>query len=108
MIYTCAPTTVLPGEASRLMLDATLRELQLAGPANDLFGRFPSLLMTALRLTWHITAELASPRSGRPILNHCLEAAIAQAAAAKTSGGSVPRAFLQALLVNACMLMEID
>jgi len=107
-IIATAPTTIVAGHSSRLMMDASLAELGLNGPANDLLGSYPSLLAAALRLTWHITAELLSPRTGRPILSHCLEAAVAAGVATKGSGRSVRSAFLIALLNNACMLMEID
>jgi len=107
-VITTVPTSVDHGAEARVMLDAALNDLRLLGPARDLFGRFPSLHTAALRLTWLITTELVYPRSHRPILSHCLEAATHAGLGAKGSGRSVRRAFLNALLTEACMLLEID
>ena len=107
-IITTTPSSIEYGAEANIMLNAALNEVNLLGAASDLFGRFPSLNTASLRLSWLITGELIYPRSRRPILAHCLEAAIHAGVIAKGSGRSVRCAYLNALLQNACMLLEIN
>lgn len=105
---TTTPSAIEYGEQARVVLNASLNEVGMLGPAQDLYGRYPSLLAASLRLAWLITGELIYPRTHRSILGHCLEAATLAGVGAKGSGRSVRRAYLNALLKTACMLLEID
>ena len=90
------------------MLHEVLQGLHLAGPAQDLFGRFPTLHEASLRLSWLMTQKLLYPLTGRPLLAHCMEDALFAGVNAKGSGRNVRKVFLTTLLRNACKLLEVD
>lgn len=102
------PPPVVYGDTAHAMLETILDGLRLLGPAMDVYGRFPTLYVASLRLTWLITKEPEYPPTERPILAHCLEEAIRAAGVARSNGHDVRHAYLQALLTTACMLLEVD